>query len=213
MRQDPIYAYFDVSERQVLVYRALRRRGETVAAEGERNKAYRALDTDDGFPWVGEVDYVSNRVMPDMSVRGALEKLWSASAVPGSTANTDQLECATCGIDLPEALKSIADKSFMVVIQDFQDPYTLNVKPLMKCCVEEITPDGRLIPFCAYNSVGYREQVREALSGVAVPTIVPNASPLQPVLLTTKYGSRTVGDGAARHDPADATNVGSGLRR
>ncbi|MDP9134551.1 MAG: efflux RND transporter periplasmic adaptor subunit [Actinomycetota bacterium] len=62
VRQDPIYAYFDVSERQVLVYRALRRRGETVAAEGERNKAYMALDTDDGFPWVGEVDYVSNRV-------------------------------------------------------------------------------------------------------------------------------------------------------
>lgn len=64
VRQDPIYAYFDVSERQVLVYRALRRRGETVAAEGQRNKAYMALDTDDGFPWVGEVDYVSNRVNP-----------------------------------------------------------------------------------------------------------------------------------------------------
>lgn len=47
----------------------------------------------------------------------------------------------------------------MIVIQDFQDPYTLNVKQLMKCCVEQITPDGRLIPFCAYNSVGYREQV------------------------------------------------------
>ena len=34
------------------------------------------------------------------------------------------------------------------------------VKQLMKCCVEEITPDARMIPFCAYNSVGYREQVR-----------------------------------------------------
>ncbi len=56
----------------------------------------------------------------------------------------------------------------MIVIQDFQDPYTLNVKQLMKCCVEEITPDGRLIPFCAYNSVGYREQVRAQLSGTAV---------------------------------------------
>ena len=34
-----------------------------------------------------------------------------------------------------------------------------------KCCVSEIVPDGRLIPFCAYNSVGYREQMRLALSG------------------------------------------------
>jgi hypothetical protein len=161
--------------------------------------------------------------MPDMSVRGALEKLWSASAVPGTEMTAEQLECATCGIDLPEALKSITDKAFMIVIQDFQDPYTLNVKQLMKCCVEEITPDGRLIPFCAYNSVGYREEVREQLSGVAVPTIVPNAEELQPVLLTTKYGSKTHGNGDADgdgngaadgsdHVPADATNVGKNLR-
>ncbi|MGH9266937.1 MAG: radical SAM protein, partial [Acidimicrobiales bacterium] len=168
------------------------------------------------------LDYVSNRVMPDMGVRGALEKLWSASAVPGGDGNTAApLECATCGIDLPDALKSLADKAFMVVIQDFQDPYTLNVKALMKCCVEEITPDGRLIPFCAYNSVGYREEVREALSGVSVPTIVPNAGHLQPVLITTRYGSRTVagldgGNGNAHghsHMPANATNIGKGLRQ
>ena len=52
------------------------------------------------------LDYVSNRVMPDMSVRGSLEKLWSASAVPGGDSGntTAPLECATCGIDLPEAL-------------------------------------------------------------------------------------------------------------
>ena len=124
---------------------------------------------------------------------------------------------------MPDALKNITDKAFMIVIQDFQDPYTLNVKQLMKCCVEEITPDGRLIPFCAYNSVGYREEVREQLSGVSVPTIVPNAEELQPVLLTTKYGSKTHGNGDADgddngaadgsdHVPADATNVGKNLR-
>jgi 7,8-dihydro-6-hydroxymethylpterin dimethyltransferase len=163
------------------------------------------------------LDYVSNRVMPDMSVRGALEKLWSASAVPGGDDGntTAPLECATCGIDLPEALQEIGDKSFMIVIQDFQDPYTLNVKALMKCCVEEITPDGRLIPFCAYNSVGYREQVREQLSGVPIPTIVPNATGLQPVLLTTRYGSKTAGTGngnGGSHMPKDATNIGKNLR-
>ena len=63
--QDPIYAYFDASERDLLRYRALRRRGETVAAEGERNKAYLGLVTEEGFPHVGEVDYVSNRVDPN----------------------------------------------------------------------------------------------------------------------------------------------------
>ena len=161
------------------------------------------------------LDYVTNRVMPDLSVRHALEKLWSASAMPGAPATAAQLDCATCGIDLPEALRSLTDKAFMIVIQDFQDPYTLNVKQLMKCCVEEVTPDGRLIPFCAYNSVGYREQVRQQLSGVAVPTVVPNSVELAPVLVSTPNGSKTAPPGLTRSRGAagrDATNTGRSLR-
>ncbi len=80
----------------------------------------------------------------------------------------------------------------MMVVQHFLDPYTLNVRQLMKCCVEEITPDGRLIPFCAYNSVGYREQVRAQMSGVEVADVVPNAIQLQPLLVETRYGSKQV---------------------
>ena len=158
------------------------------------------------------LDYVTNRVMPDLSIRAALEKLWSASAVPGSPTTAAQLECATCGIDLPEALRSLTDKAFMIVIQDFQDPYTLNVRQLMKCCVEELTPDGRLIPFCAYNSVGYREQIRQQLSGVAVPTIVPNAVELAPILGPTRFGSKTAAGVGERAGVArDATNTGRRL--
>jgi hypothetical protein len=101
----------------------------------------------------------------------------------------------------------------MIVVQDFQDPYTLNVKQLMKCCVEEITPDGRLIPFCAYNSVGYREQVRAEMSGVAVADVVPNAAPLQPILADSRYGSKIARVGTGHRDrprvASDATNVGS----
>jgi hypothetical protein len=100
----------------------------------------------------------------------------------------------------------------MIVIQDFQDPYTLNVKQLMKCCVEEITPDGRLIPFCAYNSVGYREQVREEMSGVPVADVVPNATGLQPVLVDSRYGSKISRDNGHRRGPVDSTNVGRKLR-
>jgi len=101
----------------------------------------------------------------------------------------------------------------MIVIQDFQDPYTLNVRTLMKCCVEEITPDGRLIPFCAYNSVGYREQVREQMSGVRVADVVPNATPIQPLLERSPYGSRIARQPAARGANApDTTNVGDAVR-
>jgi uncharacterized radical SAM superfamily Fe-S cluster-containing enzyme len=65
---------------------------------------------------------------------------------------------------IPAELREVAARGFMIVVQDFQDPYTLDIAKLRKCCVSEIVADGRLIPFCAYNSVGYREQVRMQMS-------------------------------------------------
>lgn len=170
------------------------------------------------------LDYVSNRVVPDYAIREALEKLWSASAFMGTAtteeklrATAEALDCAdACGVNLPEALANLTNRAFMIVVQDFQDPYTLNVKQLMKCCVEEITPDGRLIPFCAYNSVGYREQVREQMSGVKVADVVPNSAELQPLLVDSPYGSKIAatpdsasnGNGYGRAIAPDTTNVG-----
>jgi hypothetical protein len=154
------------------------------------------------------LDYVSNRIAPDPAVREALERMFSSSATPG--AERALLACEACGIDLPAAVKEIDKHFFMLVVQDFQDAYTLNVRQLMKCCVAEITPDGRLIPFCAYNSVGYREQVRAQLSGVAVEPVVPNALPLQPLLQPTRYGSMTGHTNGTRRRRS-ATNVGRRL--
>jgi uncharacterized radical SAM superfamily Fe-S cluster-containing enzyme len=110
------------------------------------------------------LDYVTNRALPDLEVRKALEGLWSAKAAGGSAPVAERLECVACATAIPAELREVAARGFMVVVQDFQDPYTLDVEKLRKCCVSEIAPDGRLIPFCAYNSVGYREQVRLAMS-------------------------------------------------
>jgi uncharacterized radical SAM superfamily Fe-S cluster-containing enzyme len=110
------------------------------------------------------LDYVTNRAVPDLAVREALEGLWSAKAAGGCRPVAERLECVACATGMPPDLREVAARGFMVVIQDFQDPYTLDLSKLRKCCVSEITPDGRLIPFCAYNSVGYREQVRLEMS-------------------------------------------------
>ena len=136
-----------------------------------------------------QLDYLANRVTPDRALRAVLERMFSASATPG--AESALLMCESCGIDLPSALHELEHRAFMVVAQDFQDAYTLNVRQLMKCCVAEIVPDGRLIPFCAYNSVGYREQVRAQLTGAPVQPVVPNADELQDQLRPTVHGSRT----------------------
>jgi 7,8-dihydro-6-hydroxymethylpterin dimethyltransferase len=110
------------------------------------------------------LDYVTNRAVPDPDVREALEGLWSAKAAGGSGPVAERLDLIACCTSMPPDLREVAAKGFMVVVQDFQDPYTLDVEKLSKCCVSEIAPDGRLIPFCAYNSVGYREQVRMQMS-------------------------------------------------
>ena len=110
------------------------------------------------------LDYVTNRAVPDLDVREALEGLWSAKAAGGSPPVAARLDCIACATAMPAELREIAARGFMIVIQDFQDPYTLDTQKLRKCCVSEILPDGRLIPFCAYNSVGYREQVRRDLA-------------------------------------------------
>ena len=114
------------------------------------------------------LDYLANRTLPDLSpeVQRALEALWSSSAVPGTDRAAGHFHCAACnlGMGLPPDVRDLADRLFVVAIKDFLDRWTFNVKTLMKCCVEVLVPDGRMIPFCAYNSVGYREQIRAALA-------------------------------------------------
>ena len=112
------------------------------------------------------LDYITNRAMVDLNeeTRGALERLWSSSAVPGAARESEDfaLSCAACdlsGLDIG----GVAKRMFMVMLQDFMDPWTFNQKNLMKCCKEFLLPGGHQIPFCAYNTIGYREQAREQL--------------------------------------------------
>jgi uncharacterized radical SAM superfamily Fe-S cluster-containing enzyme len=121
----------------------------------------RVLDVED------HLDYITNRVLPELDgdVRRALEGLWSSSAVPGGekAAADFAVSCATCdmtGLDLG----AIGERMFMVMLQDFMDPWTFNQKNLMKCCKEFLLPGGHQVPFCSYNTVGYREQAREQLT-------------------------------------------------
>ena len=115
------------------------------------------------------LDYITNRAMPQLpnsaDIQKALEGLWSASAVPGTDATTRMFECA-CGpgMDLGNGLSPLNKHIFQIAIKDFLDSYPFNVKTVMKCCVGILVPDGRIIPFCAYNSVGYRESIRAELT-------------------------------------------------
>ena len=130
------------------------------------------------------LDYITNRALPRLpdgpAIRRALEGLWSASAVGGSDTAARQFQCA-CGpgLDLPSDLDHLKDHIFQIAIKDFLDPYTFNVKQVMKCCVGVLVPDGRTIPFCAYNSVGYREQIRDQLASSSSVGPIPSSPPVK----------------------------------
>lgn len=110
------------------------------------------------------LDYIANRVLldPGAELRAALEGLWSTASFPGAPkeAQAFALTCAACGLSGDLNVEALASRMFVVMLQDFMDPWTFNIRNLMKCCKAVLLPDGRQIPFCAYNSLGYREQAR-----------------------------------------------------
>lgn len=133
----------------------------------------RVLDVD------GYLDYIKNRTLPSLNdeLLRTLERLWSSSAQVGSKASAADVHtaagesCPACHNRLPMSAhqpRDLARHVFMINTRDFMDPWTFNVKNVMKCCVEFLVPDGRMIPFCAYNSVGYREQVTAGLHAAHV---------------------------------------------
>ena len=111
------------------------------------------------------LDCVSNRTFPEVKpeLLKAVQDLWSSRVLPGSTTMVERFRCA-CGLPFLDKAKHLKKHIFTIVIQDFGDAYTMDLDVLKKCCIGELIPDGRIIPFCAYNSLGYREKVRAALA-------------------------------------------------
>ncbi|MFQ5879299.1 MAG: radical SAM protein [Dehalococcoidia bacterium] len=107
------------------------------------------------------MDYFTNRAIPEPSheVMTALESLWSATVGAGQA---PQHLCTACGIDFNLALEALDKSVFLLLIVAFMDEYNFDLKAAMKCCVHELLPGDRIIPFCVYNTVGYRERERGA---------------------------------------------------
>jgi membrane fusion protein (multidrug efflux system) len=62
--EQPIYAYFDVSERDLLEYSELLRRGSAPGPDGDQIQVGLGLINEAGYPHEGTLDYSSNRVDP-----------------------------------------------------------------------------------------------------------------------------------------------------
>ena len=135
-----------------------------VDSDGEGRRVVpipRILEVDD------YLDYLANRTTPDLSreLQPVLEALWSMSAVMGSDEITSNLTCVACDVSVPLSLSTelSPENFFMIQVHGFMDEHTFDLARLMKCCVHQLLPDGRAVLFCAYNTLGYREEVNEAM--------------------------------------------------
>lgn len=85
-------------------------------------------------------------------------KLFSTNHSPESQANClSELMCCLPLISAPQNLKY--DNVFRVLIVQFMDAYSLDVRALKKSCIHFALPDGKMIPFESYNLL-YREASR-----------------------------------------------------
>ncbi len=60
------------------------------------------------------------------------------------------------------SLGNFIDRVLMVGMMHFQDPYNLDLERLERCGIHYAVPDGRIIPFCAMNTL-YRSKIEKAL--------------------------------------------------
>jgi uncharacterized radical SAM superfamily Fe-S cluster-containing enzyme len=109
------------------------------------------------------LDYVSNTAMPNLSeafrqdaleMRQTLLELFSKSNPAGSLGQAAAF-CAACG-PLMEELQGVDDLPthiFAVTIEGFMDRFTFDVARASRCCIQEALPDGRIVPFCVYNTL------------------------------------------------------------
>jgi uncharacterized radical SAM superfamily Fe-S cluster-containing enzyme len=61
-----------------------------------------------------------------------------------------------------EALGDLQRKAILLSSMHFMDPYNFDLERVQRCVIHYAVPDGRIIPFCAMNSI-HRQEVERKL--------------------------------------------------
>ena len=93
-------------------------------------------------------------------VRDNLFRLFATNHSPQSSAGTlRDLLCCLPKVLVPDAISY--DNVFRVIIMQFIDAHSFDVRSVKKTCVHIVHPDGRLIPFDTYN-LFYRDGLEQS---------------------------------------------------
>jgi 7,8-dihydro-6-hydroxymethylpterin dimethyltransferase len=112
----------------------------------------------------------------ELAVREGLFKLFATNHSPQSQAGRlRELLCCLPKVFVPDSITY--DNIFRVIIMQFIDAHSFDVRSVKKTCVHIVHPDGRLIPFDTYN-LFYRDNLertrlaplrRQAEAALGVP--------------------------------------------
>jgi hypothetical protein len=62
-----------------------------------------------------------------------------------------------------ESLVAFHSRVLMIGCMHFMDPYNFDCERVSRCAIHYATPDGRIIPFCSYNTI-HRKEVEKKFS-------------------------------------------------
>jgi uncharacterized radical SAM superfamily Fe-S cluster-containing enzyme len=97
------------------------------------------------------------------ALRDHIFRLFSTNHSPQSRATTlRDLLCCLPRVEAPESWTSAS--LFRVIIMQFIDAWSFDVRSIKKTCVHIVHPDGRLIPFDTYN-LFYRDGLEQSRLG------------------------------------------------
>ncbi len=95
----------------------------------------------------------------DAAVQESIFKVFSTNHSPASSAGSlRELLCCLPQIDAPTLTY---ENVFRVLIMQFIDAYSFDVRSIKKSCVHIVHPDGRVIPFDTYN-LFYRDGLEQS---------------------------------------------------
>jgi len=81
-----------------------------------------------------------------------MPKFIDESGTPGSL-NLTGLLLSVFRTGTWESLAEFHNNSLFIGIMHFQDAYNMDLERLQRCGIHYILPEGRIIPFCSYNTV------------------------------------------------------------
>ena len=81
---------------------------------------------------------------------GSVARQWAAPPVGGAP-EAKKISGTDGAMDLDAFLERATNYSLSVSCMVFQDAWNLDMERLRDCCISVMSPEGRLIPFCAYN--------------------------------------------------------------